>query len=224
MGTMTSETSSEAIVRLEIGDWRGDSWPVTASFEALEVSSQGSLGGGSVAAEGVIGEPFEGTLSRSGQISITESPALSERLSDNLDPSALFTELLAPLPPDGDAPMNSWPVASTVVSDAAVRLVSVFEGMARLAGDTLWGGISAKLIVAEGTLEIEGNGSPAGMPAEMHLMLSGESTRLYVWDAQRGVMLASLITGEADGTLSLVGMDLSIPARFNTRQEVTLQR
>ena len=94
---------------------------------------------------------------------------------------------------------------------------------ARFAGDTVWNGTTARLILAEGSLEIEGSGAPAGAPAEMDLVLEGESTRLYVWDTIRRVMLASLVTGEAEGSLSVSGMDLQIPARFVNRQEVELR-
>jgi hypothetical protein len=111
-----------------------------------------------------------------------------------------------------------------VISDAAVRLTSKFDGAARFAGDTVWNGIPATLILAEGTLEIDGTGAPAGAPAEMDLWLEGESTRFYVWDTTRRVMLASMTTGEAQGSLSIRGMDLQIPASFVQRQEVELKR
>ena len=73
-------------------------------------------------------------------------------------------------------------------------------------------------------LEIDGSGTPAGAPAEMNLLLEGESTRLFVWDTIRRVMLASFVTGEADGSLTIGGMNFQIPARFATRQEVELRR
>ena len=224
MGRMTSETESEATVRLDIGEKQEAGWAVSAVFEALEVRAEGSMGGGSVNAEGVIGRTFTGTLSEAGLISIGESPDVSSRLSDNLDPGAMLTELMAPLPPEGADPSTSWPVSSTVISDAAVKLTSSFTGTARIAGDTIWHGTPATLILAEGTLEIEGTGAPAGGPAEMDLLLEGGSTRLYVWDTARRVMLASLTTGEARGSLSISGMDLQIPASFVQRQEVALRR
>jgi hypothetical protein len=221
---MTSETESEASVKLEIGDRSEYGWGVTATFEALEVRAEGSLGGGTVHAEGILGKPYSGRLSNGGLISISESPRASGRLLDNLDPAALLTELLVPLPPTGSGEPESWPVASTVVSDAAVRLTSTFVGTARFAGDTVWNGISARLIEVEGTLEIEGSGAPAGAPVEMDLMLEGESTRLYVWDTARRVMLASRITGEAEGSISVSGMNVQMPARLVNRQEVELRR
>jgi hypothetical protein len=224
MGRMTSETDSEATLSLEIGEMVEDGWTVSATFEALEVNARGSMGGGSVNTDGIIGKPFIGVLSSAGTISVTESPNVSGRLSDNLDPGALLTELLAPLPPAGTPPNGSWPVSTSVVSDAAIRLTSTFSGTARITGDTVWNGISAAVIVAEGTLEIEGSGAPAGAPAEMDLIMEGESTRLYVWDSVRRVMLASLVTGEAEGSLSIRGMDIQIPASFEQRQEVELRR
>lgn len=224
MGRMTSETDSEAIVSLDIGERFENGRGVTATFEALEVRAEGSLGGGTVNAEGILGKPYTGSLAATGQISITDSPQASSSLTNNLDPAALLTELLVPLPPGGDADMESWPIRSSVISDAAVRLTSTFEGAARFAGDTIWNGVAARLIVVEGTLEIAGSGAPAGAPADIDLTLEGESTRLYVWDMERGVMLASLVTGEADGALTIRGMGMQIPARFEQRQEVTLRR
>ncbi len=224
MGRMASETESAATLALEIGEMRESGRVVSATFEALQVRAEGSLGGGSVDAEGILGKPFSGILLETGQISVTDSPQSSGRLRDNLDPAALVTDLLAPLPPGGTADIESWPVVSSVMSEAAVRLTSSFNGTARFAGDTVWNGVAASVIVAEGTLEIEGSGTPAGAPAEMDLMLEGESTRIYLWDPERRVMLASLVTGEAEGALSIRGMDFQIPARFEQRQEVTLKR
>ncbi len=224
MGRMTSETESDATLVLNIGEKLENGRSVTATFEELEVRAEGSLGGGTVNAEGILGKPFSGTLLETGQITITDSPQASGRLRHNLDPAALLTELLAPLPPGGATDMESWPVVSSVVSEAAVRLTSSFVGTARFAGDTVWNGVDARLIVVEGMLEIDGSGAPAGAPAEMNLLLEGESTRLYVWDMVRRVMLASLVTGEAEGSLSISGMDFQIPARFVSRQEVELRR
>ena len=101
MGRMTSESDSDASVLLEIGGITASGRAVTATFEALEVRAQGTLGGGTVNADGILGKPYTGTLSDAGLIQITESPRASGRLSDNLDPAALLTELLVPLPPAG---------------------------------------------------------------------------------------------------------------------------
>lgn len=224
MGRMASETESDATISLNVGERMESGWTVTATFEALQVTAEGSLGGGTVNAESILGKSYLGSLSESGLISISEAPVVSGSLSDNLDPAALLTELLVPLPPEGAADVESWPVSSTVISDAAVHLTSTFEGFARFAGDTIWHGKPATLIVAEGDIEIEGSGAPAGAPAEIDLFLSGESARTYVWDVERRVMLASLVTGEADGSLTVAGMDFEIPARFVNKQEVTLRR
>jgi hypothetical protein len=221
---MTSETRSEATVLVSIGERSNVGWNVSAVYEALEVRAGGRLGGGIVNAAEIIGKAYTGTLSPSGQIHVTSSPEASGRFTQNLDPGALLTELLTPVPPEGANPTGPWPVASTVVSDASVRLTSIFEGTARITGDTVWNGINATLIVAEGTLEIEGRGAPSGMELDMDLALAGQATRLYVWDTVDGVMLASVVSGEADGSLSVAGMYLRIPASFHTRQEVTLRR
>ncbi len=224
MGSMESKTRSEATVLLDIGQRLGDGWRISATFEALEVTAEGSMGGGSVRAEEVLGKPYSGTLSSAGLITITDAPAASSRLTNSLDPGALFTDLLVPLPPVDVSPTDSWPVNSTVLSDAAVRLMTVFAGTARFAADTIWNGVQARLIIVDGTIEIEGSGAPAGAPAEVDMVLSGESTRLYVWDASRNLMLASLVTIEAEGSMSIAEMNLSMPARMSSRQNVALKQ
>jgi len=224
MGEMASETTSDALVVMEIGDRTESGWPVTAMYERLVVSAQGAMGGGSVNAEGVLGKNYSGVLNQSGLIEITESPEISGRVAANLDPGALLTELLVPMPPEGAGGADTWPVSSTTVSDAAVELISVFEGTARIAGDTVWNGVAATVIVADGVLELEGTGAPTGSPAAMDMLLSGESRRVYVWDSVRRVMLASEFTSNAEGSIAVQGMDISMPASFVTRQTVQIIR
>jgi hypothetical protein len=224
MGTMTTENESDATVLLEIGEPVADGWSVTGTYEALELRTSGDMGGGTVSGEEIVGKPFTGVLARSGGISITDAPETPGQMSESLDPGALFVDLLVPLPPVGTPPDGSWPVSSTVVSAAAITMTMVFEGTARFAGDTVWNGIPAQVIVADGTLEVEGWGEPAGVPAELGILFSGESTRRYVWDPAQRIMLAALTTSEAGGGIEMIGMDMSMPADMTSRQEVTLQR
>ena len=223
MGTQRSNDSAHATVLLEIGDPSGGGWAVSAVYQALSLQTSGGLGSTQKEGGELIGMRFAGILSRDGIIEIAEAPDTPPELSDAIDPSALLAELLVPLPPEAHAGAEPWPVSTTTTSRTMLTITSTFKGSARFTGDTIWNGRQARVIVADGAVEISGRGTPAGVPAEIEMVLAGESTRLYVWDVERGVMLASTHTTEATGQVTVVGMDMSMPIEVTARQVVELK-
>jgi hypothetical protein len=91
-----------------------------------------------------------------------------------------------------------------------MTMTSTMEGTARIVGDTVWNGQPAKLIEIRADYTLEGTGMPVGSPSELEMVLSGPGTTRAVWDAQRGVLLSATSHGNATGTVSLVGMDITM--------------
>ncbi len=170
----------------------------------------------------LVGKEFRGTIAPSGLITVSERPETSGALADVMDPTSVFANLLAPLPPEERA--ESWPVSSSISSYAALNTTTDFDGVARFAGDTVWNGLAARIILAEGTVRLEGTGLPQGAPAEIQMSLSGQSTARYLWDPQRGVMVASELRNSLDGMISIESMGMSFPATVTNRQTVELKQ
>lgn len=221
--TQTNDDKLSATVMMEIGQPGPEGRPVSAVFEALEASSSGDMGSTSQEGGSLIGMRYAGTLTEGGTINFSDPPETPSHLKDIVDPAALLADLLVPLPPDAEAAGASWPVNTTVTSRAGVTMTATYTGAARVAGDTTWNGQSAKVIISEGTLEVHGTGTPAGSPAEIDMTMTGPSTRWYVWDPQRGVMLASRVSGEYSGEIEVIGMGMTIPTSYKETAEVVLR-
>jgi hypothetical protein len=221
MGSQRSVDTLRATVRLEVGDPVGDGWNVSAVFEALTGSSGGDMGRQVVEGGELIGKEFRGSLSQDGAIEVDDAPPTPASLAESMDPSSILAELLGPLPTDPEA-TEPWPVRLVVTSQTALTITATYEGTARLAGDTIWNGRPARVILSEGTYVAEGSGMPPGAPSEIEMVMSGTSTRRYIWDAARSVMLASEISVEIDGPITLLGMNMSLDATATSRQVVRL--
>lgn len=214
----TSDQDVDASVQLEIGDARS----VTASFEALSMRTEGHMGSTTLEGSDLVGKKFHGIISESGVITVSEGPETSGALADAMDPKSVFADLLVPLPPEAGA--ESWPVNTSMSFSASVNTTTNFDGEARFAGDTVWNGRAARVIVAEGTVRVEGSGLPEGAPAEIQMSLSGESTTRYLWDPARGVMLASTSKSSLDGIISIESMGMSFPATVTSSKTVELKQ
>jgi len=221
MGDQKANDNTKATVVLEIGEAREGGWLVSAEFEAFsgQATGMGNLDGAEL-----FGKEFSGTLSRDGTIEITDAPAITSQLAEMFDAKAFLADFLAPLPPSGVVDLATWQVRRETVSNTQLTMTSTFVGTALIVGDTTWNGETAKIILAAGTFTLEGNGTPAGSPAEMETVISGEARTRYVWDAEHGVMLGAISRAEGKGAVTLVGMDMSMPMTLTVIQRVELQR
>jgi len=222
MGDQQSSDTTEATVTISLGEPADVGRHVTASFEAFSSRVGGAMGARSLDGEGLIGEPLSGILRPTGRIDIDTRPTLPEALAETFDPASFFTDLLAPMPPDGETGAP-WPVRFEVTSATAMHVTGTYDGMARLAGDTAWNGTPAKIILSEGKIEIRGSGTPSGAPAELSMKMAGTSTRRYVWDAARGVLLAGWSVDRATGSIELQGMGLTLPATTELIQGIEIK-
>ncbi len=223
-GNMISNDTVRTTVAVDIGAPNEGGRSVSTEFEAVHVKVTGNMANQQLEGRELVGKPFRGTLRPNGTIEVSEAPDLSGQLSQIFDPAALFAELLAPLPPNADADAESWPVNTVVTSKAGWTVTAKFDGTARFAGDTTWNGQAARLIVSEGTFALEGRGMPAGAPSEVEMSMNGTSTRRYVWDASRGIMLASRNETDAEGVVVVLDFDLALPTMARNVQEVMLRR
>ena len=221
MGAQEGEATTDLTFVMEIGGPTAGGLAVSVVLESLEGKSteQGSYQGGDL-----LGKPYTGTLKPDGTIEITDGPETPENLVNLFDPKGLWTELLPPLPPAGQLGAESWSYRRESTYETSMSLKSVTNGTARMAGDTLWNGVPAQVIVTEGEVELTGSGTPPGSPGEIEVVVSGPLLVRYVWDGARGVMLAAKSDGELTGDVTVIGMGMSFPISFTGDAEVTLQR
>ncbi len=219
MGDQETSSTSRITVVLETAQRTATGVAMTATFETLEgnTSQEGDFSGGAL-----IGKPYSGTILPDGTIEIAEGPETPGALKQFMDPRAFLTELLVPLPPSDN--VESWPVRRETTYDQMIEMTAVTTGTARIAGDTTWNAVPAKIIVLDATVELSGSGMPAGSPAELEFAAQGPATLRYVWDAARGIMLASVLEAEYSGDVTVVGMGMTFPIVFHSSSTVELQR
>ena len=83
---------------------------------------------------------------------------------------------------------------------------------------------AARVIVSEGTSTVMGRGMPAGAPGEVAFEVSGQSITRYIWDPERGVMLASSSSTRGSGELEVMSMQMLMPMTYEGGREVRLRR
>jgi len=220
MGSQLSQDSAAIAISVEIGGGGPQGNDVAVVFDAFSARStaQGTIDGG-----GLVGARYRGLLKRDGSIEVVEGPEVPARLRGLVDPKSILADLMVPLPPEGHDLAEPWPVTQETVTSTQMSMTTRFNGMARLAGDTVWHGIAARVIVVEGEFQMEGRGTPEGSPAEIAMSVSGSSERSFLWDAARGVMLVGTGSGEGTGQVEVVGMNLSMPAKVTSRSLMELR-
>jgi len=224
MGDQHSTDSTNAAIVLEVGARRGDGREVSVYFEALEIWTGGDIAVQHIEGGGLIGKRFGGALSEQGTITVSAAPDIPENVRRAVDPVTIFADFLSPLPPGGGETGEPWNHTSASSAKTAMSVESSYKGMARFAGDTIWSGQPARIIVSEGTTTTTGRGTPAGAPGEILFTLSGTSVTRYVWDPARGIMLASSARVEARGELEVIDMQMTMPIAYAGGREVSLQR
>lgn len=223
VGEQGSTDSTHATVAIEIGEPIAGGHRVSATFEVLELWEGGDFGIRHATGGDLIGAPFTGTLSPSGRIAVATAPAVPAEITAMADPSEIIADLLPPLPPGGGATTGSWPHNTSATLQVVMSIETRYQGTARFAGDTTWNGVAARIIVSEGTVETTARGTPRGAPGEIEMVQTGTSRTIYVWDARRGVMLASRSTIEAEGEVELLEMQMSLRVVYKGDREIQLQ-
>ena len=219
MGAQNANDTSNVTVTLQIGEPAGDGRQVIAVFEEFnsQITGVGKIDGGEM-----LGQEFSGILAHDGTIEFTETPSSPKKLSDYIDPAAFLSELLVPMPPPGSEAVETWPVSQEYTEYTQVTMTNTVEGTARIVGDTVWNGQPAKLIEIRADYSLEGIGTPTGSPGELEMVLSGPGTTRAVWDAQRGVLLSATSHGSATGTVTIAGMDITLPVTAESWTSIVL--
>lgn len=221
-GSQGATYSSEATLVLEIGEELEGGRSFVVTVESFSFETGGDFGAMSDdLTETVAGKPFRGVISPEGGVTFTESPQFSKGSVSTDDLERVVSELLFPLPPGGDPSVGSWPHRVNLAVGSGLEGTSVYDGEMTVAGDTVWNGIPATLMVSEGTVTIEATGQPAGAPAEIELANEVAARTVYVWDPARGVLLQVRATGSGGGDISTMGF--SMPMAVFSETVVTLQ-
>jgi hypothetical protein len=221
LGLRETSVLTSAVVVVEIGRTENDGLLYSAVFESLDIEVGGQ---GSVEVDAVTDKQFTGVFANDGLVLLQDGPELPPQLRSVFDPKRLLAELLPPLAPASASRGGSWTVDREYSSEGAIRLTSAFQGTARVAGDTTWNGLDANLIVATGTVGILGGGAPADAPSEIDISAEGTFTGRHVFEAERGIILASAWESECTGSAIMAELDIEMPYRQVRKGTAELRR
>jgi len=213
---------TQAVLSLSFGDEVSGGRSFSATFDSFDSTLESQMGQQNVDGSSVTGREFRGIVSSGGSVAMTETPEVKAGAYDQNSIVAMFPDLLAPLPPDGEPTDDSWPHAYVLPSGGGLDGETSYTGTARFVGDTTWNGIAARVIVSEGTVHADGTGTPQGAPAEVELSADGEARFEYVWDPATGVLLAMKAVSESVGVVTTMGFDL--PLSLTSKREARLER
>ena len=199
------ETSMDAVLTLSYGEATPDGLPFELVFDELDATMQGAPGADLSA---VVGGPIRGVVSSEGHITVDEAPEVDVPGFDAGGLAELIGPLMIPLPPEGDAEAESWPLVRSRAVGGGMSGTSSFDGAVRFTPETEWRGEAARILVSEGDLRQRASGQPPGAPGEVNVDLEGESTTTYAWDPLQGVVLHVKQTAELEGSISMQGMAL----------------
>jgi hypothetical protein len=219
-GTMGSGFDTNAVMLLNIGPVSPEGRSFAVELEAFDATLEGQMGSRRVDGESFIGPVFRGVLGPAGSIELVNVPSVEEGAFDQNSLFAMFTDLLAPLPPGGNASEGEWPHAWVLPAGGGIEGQTSYTGSARFAGDTIWNGIEARLIVSEGEIQLEGTGTPEGAPGEVVLDTDGVASATYVWDPSSRLLLAMKAESRSEGSVLAMGFDLPIEIRSATHAEL----
>ncbi len=221
-GSQGSTYSADAVLTLQVGQAVQVGRTFTATIEAYSFETAGDFGGMSDDITGdVAGKPFQGVIGADGDVTFTSVPEFAKGRMTTRDLERVLSGLVFPLPPGGDPAVGSWPHRVTLPPGGGMEGNSVYEGTASMAGDTLWNGITAAVIVSEGVANVEGRGQPEGAPAEIELATELAARTVYIWDPARGVLLE--VRASASGGGDVTTMGFSMPMTVGAESIMTLQ-
>ena len=199
------ETSMDAVLTLSYGEATSEGLPFVLTFDELDAAMQGAPGAD---LSTIIGETIRGIVGSDGEISVQEAPDVDVPGFDAAGLAELVGPLMIPLPPDGDAEAESWPLERSRPVGGGMSGTSSFGGTVSFMPETEWRGEPARILVSEGDLRQRASGQPPGAPGEIDVDLEGESTTTYAWDPLRGVVLHVNQAAELEGSIGMQGMAL----------------
>jgi len=221
-GAQGARYNSEATLTVQFGEATESGTPFTVMLESFVLETDGDFGNATIdLTADVAGKPFRGWMSEDGELTFTEAPEFARDNLSSSDLQRVASALLFPLPPGGDMALGSWAHRVTLPMGGGLEGESVYDGSIAVAGDTVWNGIPATVFVSEGVIHMEGSGQPQGAPTEIDLVNDVETRTLYVWDFERGVLLAVGGSGEGEGEISTMGF--SMPMSVFSRLDIQLE-
>lgn len=218
-GTQETPSRAELVLAVQFGATTEAGTAVTVTFESVSVSQTVMGTTTDVDASELIGKSMSAVIADDGSIEVTDSPEVSGPLGQVADPKRILSSFLPPLPPGGDASLETWPDADESVVEGAITLTVTREGTASFAADTMIAGHAARVIQASGETEFSGSGEAPGA-GEIDMSMDGDYSGSYVWDAAAGVLLGAATEMEVAGMI--VGIGFSIPGTVTSSTTVRL--
>lgn len=221
-GPQGATYGSEATIVLEIGEAIDGGRSFRALVQSFSYETGGDFGSTSDDLTDVVsGQPFRGVMSPDGDLTFRDMPEFTRGVMSEQDMQGVVAELLFPLPPGGDPAAGPWPHRTTLPAGGGLEGTSVYEGTVSLAGDTVWNGIAARVMISEGIVTVQATGQPSGAPAEIQVTNAVAARTVYVWDPARGVLLAARATGSGGGDVSTMGF--TMPMTVHSESLISLQ-
>jgi hypothetical protein len=216
-GPQGGEFRTEAALALHLGAATADGRNFKIVYESFEAPVPGPAGPRAVDASALAGTEITGVVGPDGALSLGPLPEVSAGNFDAASLAGILPDLLAPVPPDGSADRASWPHRFTLPTGGGMSGDASYEGEARFAGDTTFNGIPVRRIVSEGRVTVAASGTPPGAPGEIDMAVEGDARTAYLWDPERGVLVASDSESEMEGSISTMGFDLPMTMAMERR-------
>ncbi|MFC1661454.1 hypothetical protein ACFL3S_08405 [Gemmatimonadota bacterium] len=201
MGSFRMRSTSEATVEMEFA--RGaEGVQVTARFQDLNARMSQPMGGAISATEEDVKGDIVFTLDRKGKATVVTIPEVEGQAGQLANPHGLAYQFFPLLPGSAVDPGDTW--TDTIQYEADLPEGSVaFLGVMTyvLQGDTTVDGMNLLHVTFDGEGEVTGSGITEGM--DVIQTFSGGMDGFFLWDAVRGVMVATETTTDMSGTVEV---------------------
>jgi hypothetical protein len=201
MGSMNMEASSEATLAMSFtSDPEGVR--VTTRFQDVSASMSQPMGGSLSASESDIEGDLVFTLDRRGRGTVVTLPEVKGAAEQLVSPASFVYEFFPRLPGSAVDSGATWTdtiqyEVSTGQGDVSSHSVLTYT----LVGDTVVDGTSLLKVSYEGEADIVGAGVTEGM--EVIQTFGGEVSGMFLWDPDRGIMVAGESSQDMDGTVEV---------------------
>jgi hypothetical protein len=222
MGSFRMRSTTDAAVEMELA--RGaDGVQVTARYQELNARMSQPMGTTLTATAADVEGDLVFTLGRTGETEIVTLPELKGNAGRLADPHGLAHMFFPRLPGGAVNPGDSWTDTIRYESEQSGGSTAFDAVLAyTVQGDTMVEGRSLLHVTYQGEGEVAGSEMTEGMEAFMNF--SGEMSGFFLWDASRGVMVASETTNDMTGTVEVPAAGMpAMPMKASGTSRAKLQ-
>ena len=201
MGSMTMTANSEATLGMTFAP-APEGVQVTTTFQDVSASMTQPMGGSISATESDIQGDLVFTMDEKGRGTVVSLPEVRGSAEQLVNPGTFVYEFFPRLPGGATQPGDMW--TDTIQYDLETSQGDVSSSAVltyTLVGDTVVDGSTLLHITYEGQADVVGSGMTEGM--EVIQTFAGDVTGMFLWDLDRGIMVAGESSQEMDGTVEV---------------------